>query len=97
MRGWGCGNHAGGAVGLLGNVENNQLGGSEWLQTEKAREHGAYVLSCSDNPSGEACKRGQAENKLMWRASRWGCSRGVPKLWSRYGNCRDAVQSWSMD
>ncbi|MGT3974530.1 hypothetical protein ACVTM4_22475 [Escherichia coli] len=29
----------------------------------KAREHGADVLSCSDNPSGEACKRGQAENK----------------------------------
>ncbi|EJA8885398.1 VENN motif pre-toxin domain-containing protein, partial [Escherichia coli] len=44
-------------------VENNLLGGSEWLQTEKAREHGADVLSCSDNPSGEACKRGQAENK----------------------------------
>ncbi|ENF5691991.1 contact-dependent inhibition toxin CdiA [Escherichia coli] len=44
-------------------VGNNLLGGSEWLQTEKAREHGADVLSCSDNPSGEACKRGQAENK----------------------------------
>jgi filamentous hemagglutinin len=44
-------------------VENNLLGGSEWLQTEKAREHGADVFSCSDNPSGEACKRGQAENK----------------------------------
>ncbi|EGM2364007.1 filamentous hemagglutinin N-terminal domain-containing protein [Salmonella enterica] len=44
-------------------VENNLLGGSEWLQTEKAREHGTDVLSCSDNPSGEACKRGQAENK----------------------------------
>ncbi|EFN7779072.1 filamentous hemagglutinin, partial [Escherichia coli] len=44
-------------------VENNLLGGSELLQTEKAREHGADVLSCSDNPSGEACKRGQAENK----------------------------------
>ncbi|OKB73926.1 hypothetical protein BMT52_03700 [Escherichia coli] len=39
-------------------VENNLLGGSEWLQTEKAREHGADVLSCSDNPSGEACKAG---------------------------------------
>ncbi|ENT7481823.1 hypothetical protein ABGD54_RS24905 [Escherichia coli] len=45
------------------NVENNQLGGSEWLQTGKAREHGADVLSCSENPSGEACKRGQDENK----------------------------------
>ncbi len=39
------------------------MGGSEWLQTEKAREHDADVFSCSDNPSGEACKRGQAENK----------------------------------
>ncbi|HEB3753789.1 TPA: contact-dependent inhibition effector tRNA nuclease [Escherichia coli] len=44
-------------------AENNLVGGSEWLQTEKAREHGADVLSCSDNLSGEACKRGQAENK----------------------------------
>ncbi|WFN97041.1 hypothetical protein OUA02_12285 [Edwardsiella ictaluri] len=46
-------------------VENNLLGGYsyEWLQTEKAREHAADVLSCSDNPSGEACKRGLAENK----------------------------------
>lgn len=44
-------------------VENNLLGGSEWLQTDKTREHGADVLSCNDNPSGEACKRGLAENK----------------------------------
>ena len=29
----------------------------------KSQKHGADVLSCSDNPSGEACKRGQAENK----------------------------------
>ncbi|EJZ3075779.1 hypothetical protein OFH96_004212 [Escherichia coli] len=63
------------------NVENNQLGGSEWLQTEKAREHGAYVLSCSENPSGEACKRGQAENKAYAAAlATGGCYRGVPKL-----------------
>ncbi|HBC6557378.1 TPA: contact-dependent inhibition effector tRNA nuclease [Escherichia coli] len=52
-----------GAQAGRNSVENNLLGGSEWLQTEKAREHGADVLSCSDNPSGEACKRGQAENK----------------------------------
>ncbi len=44
-------------------VENNLLGGSEWLQTEKAREHGADVLSCNDAPGGEACKRGEAVNK----------------------------------
>ncbi|MGV6083881.1 hypothetical protein ACVN5M_23855, partial [Escherichia coli] len=63
------------------NVENNLLGGSEWLQTEKAREHGAYVLSCSDNHSGEACKRGQAENKAYAAALvTGGCYRGVPKL-----------------
>ncbi|HAM3632975.1 contact-dependent inhibition effector tRNA nuclease [Escherichia coli] len=52
-----------GAQAGRNSVENNLLGGSEWLQTEKAREHGADVLSCSENPSGEACKRGQAENK----------------------------------
>ncbi|EGQ6866220.1 hypothetical protein I5Z20_005249, partial [Escherichia coli] len=62
-------------------VENNLLGGSECLQTEKAREHGADVLSCSDNPSGEACKRGQAENKAYAAAlAAGGCYRGVPKL-----------------
>nr|WP_231292189.1 hypothetical protein [Edwardsiella ictaluri] len=46
-------------------VENNLLGGYsyEWLQTEKARAHAADVLSCRDNPSGEACRRGLAENK----------------------------------
>ncbi|WP_407862166.1 VENN motif pre-toxin domain-containing protein [Escherichia coli] len=50
-------------------VENNLLGGSELLQTEKAREHGADVLSCSDNPSGEACKRGPGLDMglaIMW-------------------------------
>lgn len=60
------GNTAGAAAGASAGknaVENNLLGGSEWLQTEKAREHGADILSCSDNPSSEACKRGQAENK----------------------------------
>jgi filamentous hemagglutinin len=44
-------------------VENNLLGGNEWMQGEKAREHGADVLSCSDNPGGAACQRGIAENK----------------------------------
>lgn len=39
------------------------MGGNEWGQGEKAREHGADVLSCADNPSGEACQRGIAENK----------------------------------
>lgn len=54
------------AVGIV--VENNLLGGSEWLQTDKAREHGADVLSCSDNPSGQACNRGQTENKAYTTA-----------------------------
>ncbi|HHT7585288.1 TPA: VENN motif pre-toxin domain-containing protein, partial [Klebsiella aerogenes] len=44
-------------------VENNLMGGNEWSQGERAREHGADVLSCADNPSGEACQRGIAENK----------------------------------
>lgn len=44
-------------------VENNLLGGNEWSQGEKAREHGADVFSCSDNPGGAACQRGIAENK----------------------------------
>ncbi|NIY48077.1 hypothetical protein E2L00_11185 [Cedecea colo] len=44
-------------------MENNLFGGNEWSQTEKAKEHGADVLSCDGNPSGEACKRGLAENK----------------------------------
>ena len=44
-------------------VENNLMGGNEWSHGEKAREHGADVLSCADNPSGEACQRGIAENK----------------------------------
>lgn len=39
------------------------MDGSEWFQTEKARVHGADVLSCSDNPFGEASKRVQAENE----------------------------------
>ena len=44
-------------------VENNLFGGNEWAQGEKVREHGADVLSCADNPSGEACQRSIAENK----------------------------------
>nr|WP_067702624.1 hypothetical protein [Erwinia sp. ErVv1] len=42
---------------------NNLFGGNEEAQAEKARQHGADVLSCTDNPSGEACQRGLAENK----------------------------------
>nr|WP_255362068.1 VENN motif pre-toxin domain-containing protein [Erwinia sp. ErVv1] len=44
-------------------VNNNLFGGNEEAQAEKARQHGADVLSCTDNPSGEACQRGLAENK----------------------------------
>jgi len=52
-----------GAQGGKTTVENNLFGGNEWMQGEKAREHGADVMSCADNPSGEACQRGIAENK----------------------------------
>lgn len=44
-------------------INNNLFGGNEAAQEEKARQHGADVLSCADNPSGEACQRGLAENK----------------------------------
>jgi len=39
------------------------MGGNEWTQTEKVKEHGKNILSCSDNPGGEACQRGINENK----------------------------------
>jgi len=44
-------------------VENNLLGGNEWMQEVKAREYGADVLSSSDNQGGAACQRGISENK----------------------------------
>jgi len=44
-------------------VNNNLFGGTEEGQAEKARQHGADVLSCADNPSGKDCQRGMAENK----------------------------------
>ncbi|WP_242462111.1 VENN motif pre-toxin domain-containing protein, partial [Erwinia rhapontici] len=44
-------------------AENNLMGGTEWTHEVKTREHGADVLSCSDNPGGDACQRGIAENK----------------------------------
>lgn len=44
-------------------VENNLYGGTEYSHEFKVRDHGADVLSCSDDPSGEACKRGMAANK----------------------------------
>ncbi len=58
-------------------VNNNLFGGNEEAQAEKAREHGADVLACSDNPSGEACKRGLAENKAYAAALAMG---GVASL-----------------
>lgn len=44
-------------------VSNNLFGGNEEAQAEKARQHGADVLSCADDPSSASCQRGLAENK----------------------------------
>ncbi|MGB9095789.1 hemagglutinin repeat-containing protein [Erwinia sp.] len=52
-----------GAQAGQNSVNNNLFGGNEVAQGEKARQHGTDVLSCADNPSGEACQRGLAENK----------------------------------
>jgi len=47
-------------------------------QTEKTRQHGADVLSCADNPSGEACQRGIAENKAYAAALATGTVASLP-------------------
>jgi len=52
---------AGASAGKI-SAENNLLG-TEIDQVKAAQAHGADVLSCADNPSGEACKRGEAVNK----------------------------------
>ncbi|WP_429839627.1 VENN motif pre-toxin domain-containing protein [Edwardsiella anguillarum] len=79
-------------------VENNLLGGSEWLQTEKAKEHGADVLSCRDNPSGEACKRGLAENKAYAAALATGSVALLPgsaqAMWGLGAGANAGVSYW---
>lgn len=60
------GNTAGAAAGASAgknSVENNLFGGTELGHGEFVQKHGQDVLSCADNPSGEACQRGLAENK----------------------------------
>ena len=46
-------------------VENNLMGGTEEEQLKLARSHAKDVMSCVDNPSGEACLRGEAVNKAI--------------------------------
>ncbi|WP_235470088.1 VENN motif pre-toxin domain-containing protein [Franconibacter pulveris] len=58
-------------------VENNLLGGNEETQTKFVQEHGKDVLSCSTNPGGEACQRGEAVNKAMAAALGAGAAGGT--------------------
>ncbi|WP_080750952.1 DNA/RNA non-specific endonuclease, partial [Providencia rettgeri] len=46
-------------------VENNLFGGTEDGQLKFARDHAKDVMSCADNPSGEACIRGQAVDDAL--------------------------------
>ncbi|MCX8963975.1 hypothetical protein EHW66_02805 [Erwinia psidii] len=67
-----------GAQAGQNSVNNNLFGGNEEAQAEKARQHGADVLSCADNPSGEACQRGLAENKAYAAALATGGVASLP-------------------
>lgn len=74
------GNTAGVATGAAAGknvVENNLLGGNEDTQTKFVQEHGKDIASCSTNPGGAECKRGEAVNKaiaaaLVGGGYRWG-------------------------
>lgn len=46
-------------------VENNLRGGNEDTQTKFVQEHGKDIASCSTNPGGAECKRGEAVNKAI--------------------------------
>ncbi|HGN1708205.1 TPA: DNA/RNA non-specific endonuclease, partial [Providencia rettgeri] len=46
-------------------VENNLFGGTEDGQLKFARDHAKDVISCADNPSGDACIRGQAVDDAL--------------------------------
>ncbi|WP_162900996.1 VENN motif pre-toxin domain-containing protein [Erwinia persicina] len=58
-------------------VENNLLGGNEESQTKFVQEHGKDVASCTDNPTGAACQRGQAMNEALMVALPAGLGGGV--------------------
>lgn len=59
------------------NVENNLLGGNEDTQTKFVQEHGKDIASCSTNPGGAECKRGEAVNKAIAAALVGGATGGV--------------------
>jgi len=67
-----------GAQAGQNSVNNNLFGGNEETQAEKARQHGADILSCADHPSGEACQRGLAENKAYTAALATGGVASLP-------------------
>lgn len=58
-------------------MENNLLGGNEESQTKFVQEHGKDVASCTDNPTGAACQRGQAMNEALMVALPAGLGGGV--------------------
>ena len=71
-------NAVAGAQAGQNSVNNNLFGGNEETQAEKARQHGADILSCADNPSGEACQHGLAENKTYAAALATGGVASLP-------------------
>lgn len=74
------GNTAGVATGAAAGknvVENNLLGGNEDTQTKFVQEHGKDIASCSTNPGGADCKRGEAVNKAIAAALVGGATGGV--------------------
>ena len=58
-------------------AENNLMGGTEEGQTKFVQEHGKDVASCTDNPTGAACQRGQAMNEALMVALPAGLGGGV--------------------
>ncbi|WP_337236334.1 VENN motif pre-toxin domain-containing protein [Proteus faecis] len=46
-------------------VENNLMGGTEDGQVKFAQAHVSDMMSCSSNPSGDACIRGQAVDSAL--------------------------------
>ncbi|MCS3608506.1 EndoU domain-containing protein [Erwinia rhapontici] len=58
-------------------AENNLMGGTEEGQTKFVQEHGKDVASCTDNPTGAACQRGQAMNEALIVALPAGLGGGV--------------------
>ena len=58
-------------------VENNLLGGNEDTQTKFVQEHAKDIASCSKDPNGAACQRGEAVNKAIGVALGAGAAGGT--------------------